>query len=69
MTRTIEVEIDDTGRVHPMDPNAPLPRGRALLTWPTDPDHDMLLFSEASLAENWLGPEEDAAWAHLQPEK
>lgn len=25
--------------------------------------------SEASLAKNWLGKEEDKAWAHLQKEK
>lgn len=25
------------------------------------------LLSESALAENWLKPEEDAAWAYLQP--
>ena len=25
------------------------------------------LLSEPSLAEDWLTPEEDAAWSHLQP--
>ncbi len=33
---------------------------------------EIALLSEAALAEHWLRPEEDAAWAHLQhldPEK
>jgi hypothetical protein len=68
MIRTIEVEIDDTGRVHPSDPNTTLPKGHALLTWQTDPDIECMLLSEASLSVDWLRPEGDAAWAHLQPE-
>jgi hypothetical protein len=68
MIRTIEVEIDDTGRVHPSDPNTSLPQGRALLTWQTDPDISCMLLSEASLAVDWLRPEEDEAWAYLQPD-
>lgn len=36
MTKTIEVEIDDGGKVRPMDPAASLPQGRALLVWQTD---------------------------------
>ncbi len=36
MTRTIEVEIDDSGTVRPMDPAASLPHGRALLVWQTE---------------------------------
>ena len=27
---------------------------------------EIALLSEAALAEDWLGPEEDTAWAHLQ---
>ena len=37
MTRTIEVEIDDSGRVGAMDPANALPHGRALLVWQTEP--------------------------------
>jgi hypothetical protein len=33
------------------------------------PAHDAALLSEAALAEDWNRPEEDAAWAHLQPDK
>jgi len=36
MTRTIEVEIDETGRIHPLQPVRELPKGRALVTWPVD---------------------------------
>jgi hypothetical protein len=39
MTRTIEVEIDDTGTVRPMDPTASLPHGRALLVWQPETSH------------------------------
>ncbi|ADW69737.1 hypothetical protein [Granulicella tundricola] len=69
MTHAIEVEIDSLGKVHPVDPLSTLPEGRAILTWQTAPEHETMLLSETALAENWLGPEEDAAWAHLQPAK
>jgi len=36
VTKTIEVEIDDSGTVRPMDPAASLPHGRALLVWQTE---------------------------------
>jgi hypothetical protein len=29
--------------------------------------HNVALLSEAALAEDWSRPEEDAAWAQLQP--
>jgi hypothetical protein len=67
MTHTIEVEIDSVGKVHPLDAASPIPQGRALLTWQTTTEHETMLLSEASLAEDWLRPEEDTAWAHLQP--
>jgi hypothetical protein len=67
VTKTIEVEIDDSGTVRPMDPAASLPHGRALLVWQTEPQHETALLSEASLAVDWLRPEEDAAWAYIQP--
>ena len=68
MIRTIEVEIDDIGQVYPSDPNTTLPKGRAPLTWQTDPDIECMLLSEATLSVDWLRPEEDAAWAYLQPD-
>jgi len=69
MAHTVEVEIDDLGGIHPLQPDAKLPAGRALLTWPTSEKSLGYLLSEKSLAEDWLRPEEDAAWAYLQPEK
>lgn len=64
--RTIAVEIDAAGHVHPLEPIGRLPAGRALLTLLPDGD-DALALAEPALAEDWLRPEEDAAWAHLQP--
>jgi hypothetical protein len=49
--------------------NKPLPAGRALLTLLTPLANEEALLSEAALAEDWLKPEEDEAWAALQPVK
>ncbi len=68
MTRTIEVEIDSAGNIHPVGPVEPLPKGRALLVLQTGANETMLL-SEAALAVDWLRPEEDEAWAYMQPLK
>ncbi len=67
MLQTIEVEIDAQGQVHPVGLNKPLPAGRAFLTLLTPPANEEALLSEAALAKDWLKPEEDAAWATLQP--
>jgi hypothetical protein len=68
MNHIIEVEIDQSGHIRPVDPTIPLPVGRALLTPLPTPD-EALLLAEPALAEDWLRPEEDAAWAHLQQAK
>jgi hypothetical protein len=68
MGRAIEVEIDEAGEIHTVNPDLKLPQGRAILTWATNDDLYPALMSEKSL-EDWLSPEEDAAWAHLQPVK
>jgi hypothetical protein len=67
MLRMIEVEIDESGRVRPLESAGKLPAGRALLTLLTPAQDETLALAEAALAEDWLRPEEDAAWAHLQP--
>ncbi len=57
MTRTIEVEIDDSGTVRPMDPSASLPHGRALLMWQTETSHKLQPPTRASkmvIADNGL---------------
>ena len=69
MTRTIEVEIDEVGGIHPLQPDAKLPPGRALLVWNAETDIESALLSEAALAVDWLRPEEDEAWAYMQPDK
>jgi hypothetical protein len=69
MLHTIEVEIDSDGQIHPVETTRRLPVGRALLTLLTPPADETALLAEAALAEDWLKPEEDAAWAHLQPGK
>lgn len=69
MLQTIEVEIDATGHVHPLEPIFKLPAGRALLTLLNSPVDEALHLAEPALADDWQKPEEDAAWAHLQPAK
>lgn len=68
MTRAIEVEIDEAGGIHLVDPTLKLPQGRAILTWPENERIYPALMSERALAD-WLRPEEDAAWEHLQQVK
>ena len=68
MTRTVEVEIDEAGAIHPLDPTLKLPPGRAVLAWPDGEVIYPTLMSEKALAD-WLRPEEEEAWAYLQPEK
>ncbi len=70
MIQTIEAVIDERGTVrllHSVD--LPAPR-RALVTIleeePLEHRHETALLSEAAVAEDWIRPEEDAAWSHLQ---
>jgi hypothetical protein len=67
MTHTLEVEVDETGNIHPVDANSRPPAGRATLVWDSA-GHELYQLSEKSLSD-WLRPEEDEAWAHLQPDK
>lgn len=69
MLQTIEVEIDSTGHIQPVEPMSRLPVGRALLTLLTPPADEPALLAEAALAEDWLKAGEDEAWTHLQPDK
>ena len=76
MIQTLEAKIDADGRVSLLEP-VKLPAGRRALVTVLDespaPDSPPLegsglecaLMSEASLAEIWDTPEEDAAWQHL----
>lgn len=69
MMKAIPVEIDAQGRVRPLEPSLRLPQGRALLTMLESVTGDAALLAETALAEDWLKPEEDKAWASLQPGK
>lgn len=69
MLHTIEVEIDEDGRVRPIEPMERVPSGRALLTILAPESGEAALLAERALAEDWLRPEEDEAWAHLQSDK
>lgn len=72
MIQTVEAVIDETGRVVLLgEARVDAPR-RALvvvLDEPAELPDETALLSEAALAADWLRPEEDAAWSHLQSEK
>jgi hypothetical protein len=69
--RTIEVTVESDGTVHLHERvNLPAAR-RAILTILDEPvpAEETAFLSEPALAEDWNRPEEDKAWAHLQPGK
>ena len=69
MIQTIEAIVDERGAVRLLEPLRLDRRHRALVTILADEPsdaHETALLSEASLAEDWNRPEEDAAWSHLQ---
>ncbi len=70
MIQTVEAVIDATGHVRLLgEVHIDAPR-RALVTVLDElaavPGESALL-AEPALAADWLRPEEDAAWSHLQP--
>ncbi len=68
MIRTLEAVIDENGNVKLLEPVHPPSVRRALVTiLDEEPVAETALLSEAALAEDWNRPEEDEAWAHLQP--
>jgi len=72
MIQTVEAVIDDAGQVRLLgEVHVSGPR-RALVTILEEPaavPGEAALLAEAALAVDWLRPEEDAAWSHLQPGK
>lgn len=73
MLRTIGAIIEPAVRVRFLEEFTIAGARRALVTLldaPSDEtDADLpLSLSEPALARDWDRPEEDAAWAHLQPE-
>lgn len=72
MFQTIEATIDKNGIIHLLEKIELLEARRALVTILEEPAYlisETALLSEAALAEDWNRPEEDQAWAHLQPVK
>jgi hypothetical protein len=71
MIRTVEAVIGEDGTVRLLEPIHPAKARRALVTIlderPVARLAESALLSESALAENWNRPEEDEAWAHLQP--
>jgi hypothetical protein len=72
MIQTVEAVVDANGQVRLLgEVHLPGPR-RALVTILEEPaavPGESALLAEAALAVDWLRPEEDAAWSHLQPGK
>jgi hypothetical protein len=72
MIQTVEAVIDGAGRVRLLGEIRVSGPRRALVTILDEPaavPGDAALLAEDALATDWLGPEEDAAWSHLQPVK
>lgn len=72
MIQTVEAVIDASGRVRLLGVvTVDAPR-RALVTVLEEPaavPGEAALLAEPALAEDWSRPEEDEAWAYLQPER
>ncbi len=69
MIRTVEATITPQGVVLLREDVTLSGPHRALVTILEEEPHvnATVLLSEATLAEDWNRPEEEAAWSHLQP--
>ena len=70
MIQTLEAVIDQNGNVHLTKSVKLFASRRALVTIldedPIMPISETARMSEPALAGDWLRPEEDEAWSHLQ---
>lgn len=71
MIQTIEAVVDQNGNVHLLE-SIKLPASRRALVTILEEEPAILVsetahLSEQALAEDWLRPEEEEAWSHLQP--
>mgnify|MGYP001572076833 FL=1 len=69
MLQTIEAVIDEKGMLRILEP-IKLPKLRRVIITilneePTEEAFNLALLSEATLATDWLRPEEEEAWSHL----
>ncbi len=72
MIQTLEAVIDTSGHIRLLGNFHIAGPRRAFVTILDDEatiPGEAALLAEAALAEDWNRPEEDAAWAHLQPGK
>ncbi|MGA2065209.1 MAG: hypothetical protein ABSG86_09575 [Thermoguttaceae bacterium] len=68
MIQAVEAMVDQEGRVRLLAPVHVSARCRALVTILDESPSgagETALLSEASLAEDWSHPEEEAAWSYL----
>lgn len=70
MIQSVEAVIDPEGNVHLLESVKLSTSRRAIVTIleenPLISVCETVLLSEPALAEDWLRPEEDEAWLHLQ---
>ncbi|RCN59072.1 hypothetical protein [Acidiferrobacter thiooxydans] len=69
MKQIAEAVIDENGQIHLIEPLHVTGAHRALVTVLDEPPaawDETLAAAGQSLAQDWLRPEEDKAWAHLQ---
>ena len=73
MIQTVEAIIDAHGKVKLLKEISLPEDRRALVTIfdekPGNKISETALLSEKALAEDWLRPEEDAAWSHLESDQ
>jgi hypothetical protein len=70
MIQSVEAVIDPEGNVHLLE-SVKLPTSRRAIVTILEENPlisvcETALLSEPTLAEDWLRPEEDEAWLHLQ---
>ncbi len=71
MLTTVEAILQPGGTLQFLEPVHLDKAQHVLVTFTASGDETLsgLALSEAALAKDWLGEEEDAAWAHLQADK
>jgi hypothetical protein len=69
--KIVEAIIEPSGEIRLVEPVQVATARRAIVTILEEVPVvcETALLSETALAEDWNRPEEDAAWAHLQPGK
>ena len=67
MRPTIEAEVDEDGNIRPKEPVSLPPGAQLVITVLGERPSETAVLSEPSLAADWSRPEEDAAWAGLEP--